>query len=293
MNVYLNDLSLQSGKSILDNMPMIKKFNTLLEKLSSVSNITFCASHNLWDTPISGYNVKTGECTSGSIPYDYAMYLKVLYSKFSPTIADTLPYFSETEEMKIKSSAVGTACVESSPVISFTFDGQYAKDTISGWLQEHGKAVSRSKVNNIYEDKPSIYTHLADISICRDYNPMENPMWNKELSKKLLEGVDFIGQDAKAREGLLIKYGKIIAEANGWTYNDKISKLNSNSGQLRYIFDSSLFYVNYPIAYLSIDLEGPELAFEVCNKKGKHQGECSWDGKMKKPKKNHDIKVKP
>lgn len=156
MNVYLNDLSLQSGKSILDNMPMIKKFNTLLEKLSSVSNITFCASHNLWDTPISGYNVKTGECTSGSIPYDYAMYLKVLYSKFSPTIADTLPYFSETEEMKIKSSAVGTACVESSPVISFTFDGQYAKDTISGWLQEHGKAVSRSKVNNIYEDKPSI-----------------------------------------------------------------------------------------------------------------------------------------
>lgn len=150
MNVYLNDLSLQSGKSILDNMPMIKKFNTLLEKLSSVSNITFCASHNLWDTPISGYNVKTGECTSGSIPYDYAMYLKVLYSKFSPTI-----------------------------------------------------------------------------------------------------------------------------------------------GQLRYIFDSSLFYVNYPIAYLSIDLEGPELAFEVCNKKGKHQGECSWDGKMKKPKKNHDIKVKP
>lgn len=58
--------------------------------------------------------------------------------------------------------------------------------------------------------------------------------------KKLLEGVDFINQDPKARQGLLYHHGKIIAEVNGWTYNDELSKLNSNSGQLRYIFDSSL-----------------------------------------------------
>ena len=134
--------------------------------------------------------------------------------------------------------------------------------------------------------------YLADISACRKYNPLESPMWNKEVSKKLLEGVDFINQDPKARQGLLYHHGKIIAEVNGWTYNDELSKLNSNSGQLRYIFDSSLSFVEHPTAYLSLDMEGPDLAFELCDKRGKHKGECSWDGKMKEPKENHDIKLK-
>ena len=52
--------------------------------------------------------------------------------------------------------------------------------------------------------------NVADINICRGYNPLENPMWNKELSEKLLEGIDFISQDAKSRQGLLYKYGKMV-----------------------------------------------------------------------------------
>ena len=175
---------------------------------------------------------------------------------------------------------------------TFEIDEKYKADTISGWLQKNEKEVSTAEVNNIFKDKPSIYKCLADINICRGYNPLENPMWNKELSEKLLEGIDFISQDAKSRQGLLYKYGKMVAEANGWTYNEEISKLNSNSGQLRYIFDSSLSFVEYPIAYISIDMEGPDLAFELCDKRGKHKGECSWDGKIKKPQQYHDIKVK-
>lgn len=293
MNIYLNDLSLQSKKSIMENIPFIKDFIKLIENLSSVGNISLNASHNLWGTPVSGFNVTTGTCINGSsIPHEYATLLKALYSKFSLQVADSLPYFSETEDMKVKSSSVGTACMQSSPVISFTFDGHYTTDTLSGWLQQDEKAISPAEVHNIYEEKPSNYMYLADISACRKYNPLESPMWNKEVSKKLLEGVDFINQDPKARQGLLYHHGKIIAEVNGWTYNDELSKLNSNSGQLRYIFDSSLSFVEHPTAYLSLDMEGPDLAFELCDKRGRHKGECSWDGKMKEPKENHDIKVK-
>ena len=235
----------------------------------------------------------TGECPKGTIiPHEYATLLQALYSKFSPTVVNDFPYFSGTKDMNEKSPSVGTACVESSPVISFIFDEKYKADTKSGWLQKNEKEVSTAEVNNIFKDKPSIYKCLADINICRGYNPLENPMWNKELSEKLLEGIDFISQDAKSRQGLLYKYGKMVAEANGWTYNEEISKLNSNSGQLRYIFDSSLSFVEYPIAYISIDMEGPDLAFELCDKRGKHKGECSWDGKIKKPQQYHDIKVK-
>lgn len=274
-------------------MPFIQNFMKLTEDLSSVGNIGLYASCHLWETPISGFNVKTGKCISGEVvPYEYATLLKTLYGKISPNVPDALPYFSETKDMKIKSSVVGTACTESSPIISFTFDGRYATDTLSGWLQQNEKTIAAAEVNNIYEKKASNFMYLADISICREYNPLENPLWNKDISKKLLEDVDFIKQDAKARQGLLYHYGKIIAEVNGWTYNDEISKLNSNSGQLRYIFDSSLSFVEYPIAYISIDMEGPDLAFEVCDKRGHHKGECSWDGKMKEPKENHDIKVK-
>lgn len=293
MNIYLNDLSLHSDKSIIENMPLIIRLKSLIESLSSMTNITLRASRNLWNTPISGFDVMTSQCLKGtSVPYEYATLVKALYSKFLPSVVDNFPYFSESKDMNGKSSSVGMACVESYPVISFTFDEKYAADIISGWLQKNKNEVIAADVNNIFEDKPTIYTHLADINVCRNYNPLENPIWNKELSKKLLKGVDFINQDAKSRQGMLYKYGKMIAEANGWTYNEEISKLNSNSGQLRYIFDSSLSFVNYPIAYISIDMEGPDLAYELCDKKGKHKGECSWNGKMKVPKEYHDIKVK-
>ena len=48
MNIYLNDLSLQSKKSIMENIPFIKDFIKLIENLSSVGNISLNASHNLW-----------------------------------------------------------------------------------------------------------------------------------------------------------------------------------------------------------------------------------------------------
>lgn len=188
MNIYLNDLSLQSKKSIMENIPFIKDFIKLIENLSSVGNISLNASHNLWGTPVSGFNVTTGTCINGSsVPHEYATLLKTLYSKFSLQVADSLPYFSETEDMKVKSSSIGTACMQSSPVISFTFDGCYTTDTLSGWLQQDEKAISPAEVHNIYEEKPSNYMYLADISACRKYNPLESPMWNKEVSKKLLE----------------------------------------------------------------------------------------------------------
>ena len=108
---------------------------------------------------------------------------------------------------------------------------------------------------------------------------------------ELLKGVDFINADTKKRQGLLITYGRIVAEMNGWRYDQNISKLNQNPGQLRFIFSSDNF-VDYATVYLSLDMEGPDLAFELCDKRGRHQGEYSWNGTHKEPKMKHDIRVK-
>ena len=87
----------------MENIPFIKNFIKLIENLSSVGNISLNASHNLWGTPVSGFNVTTGTCINrSSVPHEYVTLLRTLYSKFSLQVADSLPYFSEAEDMKSK-----------------------------------------------------------------------------------------------------------------------------------------------------------------------------------------------
>ncbi len=292
MDIYLNDFSLYSDKDILSNWSAIEKFYVLIQKLAEVSHLHFKGPKELWNIPISGFNVMTGNRSDKSnIPKDHCSFLRAIYAKFS-LINNESPHFAEEVGMNTPSCTMGLAFHQSVPVISFTFDDKYKKDLLTGWFRYIENDIIEAKLKNLFEDKPSNYEFIADLTPCKRLDPLKEPMWNKELVKKILENVNFVDEDCKTRQALLIKYGKIVAEVNGWTYNEKISKLNSNSGQLRYIYDSSLSFLDYPIAYLSLDMEGPDLAFELCNKKGSHLGECSWNGSRKDRKMHHDILVK-
>ena len=294
MKAYLNDWSLSSSKNVIDNMDRIKAFKELLDELKRICGIEVSAPMNLWDIPLSGFNLQT---MSTDLPVDCYVsretlqFLKSIYKDMHPETTGE-PLFSEKEDMSNPSSSVGMAASNSLPTLSFAFDDRYTKDEIRGWLQTKEEEILSRSVVNIFKKKEDIFKHLADITCCREMDPLKTPLWNTNLVREYLKDVDFVNADAKSRQGLLIQYGRIVAEMNGWHYNRTISSLNKNSGQLRYIFDSEMHFVSKPVAYLSIDMEGPDLAFELCDRRGKHQGEFSWDGKQKPSKEHHDILVR-
>lgn len=195
MNIYLNDLSLNCDKDILENWNEVKKFNDLLSKLAGINNLQFHAPGNLWDRPILGFNVKTKTLFDRStIPKDHSNLLRIIYSKFL-LIKDELPHFAEDDRMTIPSSTVGLAAEQSAPVISFTFDEKYKTDSLSGWLKNKEDSIFETKVNNIYEDKSANYQLIVDLTPCRRLNPLEEPMWNKKLVQKLLKEENLINLD--------------------------------------------------------------------------------------------------
>lgn len=293
MRVYLNEWSLTSTNGVFSNWSNIKAFDELVDELTQKCALEIFAPANLWFLPLAGCDLTTSEAAhtnDKSLTSDMMMFMRCIYHKLYPRIAG-LPQFSEKEDMSNPSSSVGHAASERVPVISFALDGKYAKDSIEGWLQEDESNISVSNVVNIFEQKADNFRHLADLTVGRHKNPLETPLWNTDLVGELLKDVDFVNVDNKTRQSLLVDYGWKVAEMNGWRYDQRVSKLNQNSGQLRYIFSSDNF-IDYKTAYLSLDVEGPDLAFELCDKRGNHQGEYSWNGTHKEVKKYHGIKVK-
>ena len=89
------------------------------------------------------------------------------------------------------------------------------------------------------------------------------------------------------KNALSLELGKIVAQANFYQYDDRVSKLNNNTGQMRDVYSLN---AEGKHIYLSIDVDNA--AFEVCDYNGYHQGEYPLDGGApKEARKDHDIIV--
>lgn len=294
MIAYLNDWSLASGKGILENFGKIQVFADLMKELAQKCGVEVHAPSNLWQIPLAGFNVTTGETViekDKNLSAENKNYLRSIYHRMHGD-ATGLPCFSEKNDMSNPSASMGRAATEHVPALSLCFDDKYAKDRIDGWQQGADGTVSEGSVVNIYEKKAENFQYFADLTGVKHLDPLETPLWNTALVNELLKDVDFVNVDNKRRQSMLIEYGRKVAEMNGWCYDEKITKLNQNAGQLRYIFSSTDHFTDYATAYLSLDMEGPDLGFELCNKNGEHKGEYSWNGSHKDPKDHHGIRVK-
>lgn len=294
MIAYLNDWSLASGNGILENWEKVKLFADLMKELAQKCGVEVHGPSNLWQIPLASFNVTTGETSvekDKTLSAESKNYLRSIFHKIHPDVAG-LPWFSEKEDMSNPSASMGRAATEKVPALSFSFNNRYAKDCIEGWSQGTDSVIAKGCVVNIYEQKPENYSFFADLTEVKHKNPLKTPLWNIALAEELLKDIDFVNVDNKRRQSMLIEYGRKVAEMNGWCYDEKVTKLNQNSGQLRFVFSSSDHFTDYPIAYLSVDMEGPDLGFELCDKNGKHKGEYSWNGGHKDPKEHHGIRVK-
>lgn len=291
MTIYLNDLSLNGGKGLLEDWDKFKAFNSLIDELIRIGQVSLVAPKDLWNKPLGGVNVAAKTKSDGtSLPDDQGNFVHQVYRKFKPKTQGE-PFFSEDKDMAVVSSSVGEAAVCGAPVISITFDDLYAKEKLEGWLKQTGNDTFKISINNIFSGSTKNLTFITDLTQCRLINPQKNPLWNQSVIQELLRGVDFISGSTDEKKGRFTIYGHKVAECNGWIYNKRISTMNTTKNKKRIVFDSQRLFTGYAISYLCIDLEGPDLCFELCDKHGYHLGEVDRNGDVSEPEQHHNLIV--
>ena len=291
MTIYLNDLSLAGGQGLLEDWDKFNAFNDLLDELIRIGQVTLVAPKDLWSMPLDGVNVaaKTlGDRTP--LPTDKGNFVHQVYRKFIPKTQGE-PLFSETKDMAVASSSLGEAAKNGAPVVSITFDDHYAQEKLEGWLKLVGKDAVTKDVNNIFSGSDKYLTFITDLTQCRLKNPQKEPLWNQSVVQELLKEVDFISGSKEEKRQRFIDYGHKVAESNGWVYNKRVSTLNTDTQKKRIVFDSERSFTGHKNSYLCIDLEGPDLCFELCDKHGCHLGEVDRNGVVSEPEQHHNLKV--
>ena len=122
-------------------------------------------------------------------------------------------------------------------------------------------------------------------------------MLKRYLLKNLKFPLNVEGKKDKKSE--LLEVGQLVAELNSWQYDEEVTKMNHNKGQIRLIFNS---VHSGQTAYLSVDVKNPYGRFELHDRNGKHAGEIDFENGYFQPRGastkgvddsgRHDIKVK-
>jgi hypothetical protein len=126
------------------------------------------------------------------------------------------------------------------------------------------------------------------------WNPTENYLPLAKISN-LLVADDWgsfraaLRKNAQEKIAIIGTIAKQVALINGYHYNEVISKLNSNAGQIRQIYSAGK---NKNKIYLSVDFETG--GYEVCDFLGTHLGEYWFDGTQAQNDKpqDHSISIK-
>lgn len=153
-----------------------------------------------------------------------------------------------------------------------TYSIEYADKTNS-------KAVTVKNlyhVSKITNHQPFLVKIKSDILFGKgNWNPYLKPIWN-DKTKTLITEMQFpqsvAGKKNKIAE--LKEVGEKIALLNCWRFDNEITKINSNNGQIRMVFISESKTKN---AYLSIDMKNAYGRFEHHNDKGHHTGEIAFE----------------
>lgn len=196
------------------------------------------------------------------------------------------------------------------PSVSFRTANHFEVDNLPcTYSIEYADKVKTKEVavKNIYHTsqiknhQPYLIKIKSDIKFGRgNWNPYQQPIWNNK-TKALITELEFplSVEGKKDKKAELQEVGEKIALLNCWKFDNEITKINSNKGQIRIVFVSESVTKK---AYLSIDMKNAYGRFEHHNDKGKHTGEISFEtgnyvprGTSKTGKDDsghHDLKLK-
>lgn len=160
--------------------------------------------------------------------------------------------------------------------------------------QEYNETVPKNikTVKHIYKE---IGSYIAELFSQGRYinkknflqSSKENPLPNKKLCEGYTEIRNQLIKEGKADSSIYLELGKEVAYRNGYEKDIYLTKINNFA--IREIFKKNV----KNSWYLSTDIEHG--AIEVCDEKGKHIDEYTYEGKAqnkKDPTGKHDILLK-
>ncbi len=316
MHVFINDLSINPpGVTIQDNWHLLDSVMDISFKLKEEYLLEKVrVPNNFMETPIANSNSINDFIASEEIDYQLKSLLYDFLANRVEEIDEEIKQELEKAQGEkvfytyysgLSSDMLTEAYVMQAPVLSFATSGLFQTDHLHAQLRiltEAGNETTKNiALNNIFNSQ-SITFHTPFLVDWKHkitfrgttWNPIVDPIWNKSTSNTIAT-INFpqsISQkiDKKAE---LFRVGTIVAEMNGWVFDKKISAINKNDGQLRFIFRSNNSKRTY---YLSIDFENTYGAFELHDHNGSHLGEIDFLGthppRHQDGKGYHDIKIK-
>lgn len=292
METVLNDLSLLSANNTREHWDVFCQFYELTKFMASYGYTKIRCSKTLSNSYICG--IKVADSLNLSEEDQPTNSRKQLISELYNDVFDhTLEEDAEIpkfvlDDNKQKSYFLSFAAINTLPFISFSFEDVYKKSQLSG------KIGSKSyKCSNFFsKSQENIENCLLPFNFCKKIKPIDNPLWNRDMPdaylKSINKTVSFKNNEVKM--AYIIAHCAHIAKLNGWSYRSDLSAKNTTKKKKRVIFYSQ--YFKQQNAYLSIDMEHPDLRFELCDKRGHHVGEVkSVDGSIGDREAQHDIKL--
>ena len=194
-----------------------------------------------------------------------------------------------------ESVCLGKAYELNSSVVSFTFDSTYENRIVSGIIKQNGKNDKACSIANLFDKECIDVPLLVPRGISEQYKASESPMWNQEMMTRYCDSIGHKSDRKSNNIGEKIAYlklhGRILAEMNGWQYDENKTKLNHTDEHQRIIFRSVNFKSDN--CYLSIDFEKEDFHFELLDHRGRHLREIDWHGNTTgDADSRHDIKMK-
>ena len=290
MNTYLNDLSCGDPDiSLVDKIDSIKQFQDLLDALGRYGFKQVIVDAQ--PARIRLCDIHIGEVNRDKRYFDERNIILSLINRF--IFRDDLDSSKEFLYKDSSSVLLAHARDEGRCTVSFTFTPEFEVDEIIETRDKNqGKVINFHKAGQ----KTLVPSGVVPATECRNYNPVENPLWNSEASRAYHASVesqlDRISAEPGLKIAILERISGDIAELNGWIKDDCLSRINSNSGMVRCVYRSTDKFRK--VAYLSVDFEKRDVYFELFDKRGRHKGEYKWDGVKSEEAspKDHQLKLK-
>ncbi len=295
--LYLNDWSMQGTGFLTSQWSKVERWHELMTHLSNTYGIAkIGVPHDFKKRELCGYALANCFIPDNSqLSSDQRqLLLAIMDSRIHKADYDdsTTKVTNDTNE---ESLCLGKAYELGTSVVSFTFDGKYEQVTITGIIKSDGKQDTTCQIKNLYDSTAVSLDYLVPIRECAKHKAMDEPMWNHEMMEAYCKNIGHEPDRKSASTGVKIAYlrthGRILAEMNGWVYDENKTKLNHDDEHQRIIFRSGHF--KNDDCYLSIDFEKEDFHFELFNHRGKHQREINWHGdKTGGANPDHDIRLK-
>ena len=295
--LYLNDWSMQGTGKLVSQWQKVERWYGLITHLSNTYGIAkIGVPHDFKKMKLCGYVLSNCYIPDNTLlPTEKRQLLFAIidYHTQKADYNDSTPRVVNNDN--VESPCIGRAFEQGASVVSFTFDDENEKTTISGKIKVEGKKEQVCTVHNLYDQNNVSIDFLVPCHESKQHKAIEEPMWNQKMMEAYCKKIGHTAHRKSVTTGEKISYlrqhGTILAAMNGWVVDENKTSLNQDDNHQRLIFRSVHFKEDN--CYLSIDFEKEDFHYELLDHRGRHIKEIDWHGnKTGNADPKHNIRLK-